>query len=559
MEYGLCCASSSSAHSVILNHFPVPTFFCQITTIFAESQPNIKQSMKYPIGIQTFEEIITGGYVYVDKTELVYKLVDSGEFYFLSRPRRFGKSLLTSTLESYFLGKKELFKGLAMERLEKDWVTYPVFHIDFSGESYTSEETTRSVINKFLLKKEAVYGTGEGETTFGLRFIGLLQRAYEQTGQKVVILIDEYDKPLTDAIGNTALQDSNRALLQGLYGVLKNADRYIKFAFLTGVTRYGKPGIFSAANNLRDISMSDDYASICGITETELHAYFDGEVQQFSAKLGVSKQDVYTLLKRKYDGYHFTECSEDVYNPFSLLNALSDRKLANSWFATGTPTYLTKILKKKSYDLSKFNNGIFATVESISSFGNGEENITAALYQSGYLTIKGYDGRKFYHLAFPNEEVEDGFVQCLMAEFSGRSEGEMDGDLLVLRDTIEADDVDGFMSQIQYIMSQVPFESNDPKQIEANFRNMAYLMIRFTGHQVAVEHPVLGGRIDIFFETEACAYLIECKRDLSAQEALAQIDEKKYAERISAPGKRLVKIGANFSTAERNLTEWLVG
>lgn len=515
--------------------------------------------MKYPIGIQTFEEIITGGYVYVDKTELVYKLIDSGKYYFLSRPRRFGKSLLTSTLENYFLGKKELFKGLAMERLEKDWVTYPVFHLDFSGESYTSEETTRSVINKFLLRQESVYGKGEGETTFGLRLIGLLQRAYERTGQKAVVLIDEYDKPLTDTIGNAALQDSNRALLQGLYGVMKRADSFIKFAFLTGVTRYGKLGIFSAANNPKDISMSDDYTSICGITEAELHAYFDEEVQQFAAKLGVSRQEMYTLLKRRYDGYHFTEQSEDVYNPFSLLNALSDRKLSNSWFATGTPIYLTKILKKKSYDLSKFNNGIFATVESISSFGNGEENITAALYQSGYLTIKGYDGRKFYHLAFPNEEVEDGFVQCLMAEFSGRSEGEMDGDLLVLRDTIEADDVDGFMSQIQYIMSQVPFESNDPKQIEANFRNMAYLMIRFTGHQVAVEHPVLGGRVDIFFETESCAYLIECKRDQSAQEALAQIDEKKYAERISAPGKRFVKIGANFSTAERNLTEWLVG
>lgn len=556
--WSMGCASSSSAHSVILNHFPVPTFFCQITTIFAESQPNIKQSMKYPIGIQTFEEIITGGYVYVDKTELVYKLVDSGEFYFLSRPRRFGKSLLTSTLESYFLGKKELFKGLAMERLEKDWVTYPVFHIDFSGESYTSEETTRSVINKFLLKKEAVYGTGEGETTFGLRFIGLLQRAYEQTGQKVVILIDEYDKPLTDAIGNTALQDSNRALLQGLYGVLKNADRYIKFAFLTGVTRYGKPGIFSAANNLRDISMSDDYATICGITETELHAYFDGEVQQFSAKLGVSKQDVYTLLKRKYDGYHFTECSEDVYNPFSLLNALSDRKLDDYWFATGTPIYLTKILKKKSFDLSKFDNGVDASPVSIASFGNGEDNVTAALYQSGYLTIKGYEDG-FYHLGFPNEEVADGFVRYLLVEYTGKDIDELDADFLQLKRLIRADNVEGFMSQIQCIMSQVPFESTDIKQIEANFRNMVYLMIRFTGLQVAVEHPVMGGRIDIFFETESCAYLIECKRDLSAQEALAQIDEKKYAERISAPGKRFVKIGANFSTVERNLTEWLVG
>ena len=231
--------------------------------------------MKYPIGIQTFEKIIEGGYAYVDKTELVYKLVSSGEYYFLSRPRRFGKSLLTTTLEAYSQGRKDLFKGLAMDRLEKDWVEYPVFHLDFSGESYTKEEVTQSVINKFLLNKEAVYGTGEGETTFGLRLVGLLQRAYEQTGRKSVILIDEYDKPLTDTIGQQEIQDRNREILQGLYGNLKKADSYIKFAFLTGVSRYGKLGIFSAANNPEDISMVKDYATICGITETELHSVFD--------------------------------------------------------------------------------------------------------------------------------------------------------------------------------------------------------------------------------------------------------------------------------------------
>ena len=513
--------------------------------------------MKYPIGIQTFEEIITGGYVYVDKTDLIYNLIDSGKYYFLSRPRRFGKSLLTSTLENYFLGRKELFQGLAMERLEKEWVKSPVFHIDFSGSSYILPDVIQNKLEPMFAQWEELYGKNEVEVGFENRFTGLLQRAYEQTGQKVVILIDEYDKPLTDTIGDTALQDRNRALLQGLYGVFKNSDRYIKFAFLTGVTRYGKLGIFSSANNLDDISMSNNYATICGITEDELHSYFDGEVADFAQEMGVSKAEMYELLRKKFNGYHFSVKGSGVYNPFSLLGSLRDKFLDNKWFATGTPTYLTKILKKRSFDLTKFTNGIVASPTSIASFGNGEENVTAALYQSGYLTIKGFEDG-YYYLGFPNEEVTDGFVQCLMVEYSGREMGEMDGDVLQLKRMIRSDNVDGFMSQIQYIMSQVPFESTDPKQIEANFRNMVYLMIRFSGYQVAVEHPVLGGRVDIFFETDKCAYLIECKRDQSAQEALSQIDEKKYAAKISAPGKRIVKIGANFSTTERNLTEWVV-
>ncbi|MBP5667286.1 MAG: AAA family ATPase [Salinivirgaceae bacterium] len=515
--------------------------------------------MKYPIGIQTFEEIITGGYVYVDKTELVYKLVDSGKYYFLSRPRRFGKSLLTTTLEAYFNGRKDLFRGLAMERLEKDWTQFPVFHLDFSGESYVNEGTTEAVINKFLTDNESKYGTDKDETTFGLRLLGLINRAKEQTGQKVVLLIDEYDKPLTDAIGQPEQQDRNRAQLQSIYSVMKRADSSIRFAFLTGVTRYGKLGIFSAANNPQDISMSNTYATICGVSESELHKYFDNEVQNFANKMNATKDEMYELLKRKYDGYHFSIESTDIYNPFSLLNALSDKRMDNYWFSTGTPTYLAKMLKARNYDLTKFNGEINSTEEGIASFGNGDENITAALYQGGYLTIKGYDGRRFYQLGFPNEEVADGFVQYLMTEYSGKGLGALDDDFVALRDAIEADNVDGFMQQIQVIISQIPFESHEPKLIEANFRNMLYLMMRSTGHQAKIELPVLGGRIDVFFETKACAYIIECKRDQSAAEALAQIDEKKYAVRISAPGKRVVKIGASFSTTERNLTEWVVG
>ncbi|MCQ2191772.1 MAG: ATP-binding protein [Paludibacteraceae bacterium] len=513
--------------------------------------------MKFPIGIQTFEKIIEGGYVYVDKTELVYKLVSSGEYYFLSRPRRFGKSLLTTTLESYFLGQKELFKGLAIDSLEKDWIEYPVFHLDFSGETYNSPEYLNARLNYYFSQWKSKYGEVDSENGFGNGFLELIQRAYEKTGKKVVILVDEYDKPLTDTIGNTEIQDVNRSILQGLYGVFKNADRYIKFTFLTGVTRYGKLGIFSAANNLNDISKDDNYSAICGISERELHKYFDGEVESFANKKGVSKDEIYESLKKKYDGYHFSEESEDIYNPFSLLNSMSKQKFDNYWFATGTPTYLAKILKKKSYDLTTFNKEIVSTAEGMASFGNGEDNIVAALYQSGYITIKDYEDG-IYKLGFPNDEVADGFVSYLAVEFAEKSMNEWDTDIYNLKQLLRSDDVDAFMAQIQLIMSQIPFESNEVKLIEANFRNLLYLMIRATGHKVTVEHPVLGGRIDVFFETNKYAYIIECKRDESAETALSQIDEKKYAKKISAPEKAVVKIGTNFSTKEKNLTEWMI-
>lgn len=516
-------------------------------------------NMKYPIGIQTFEKIIEGGYVYVDKTELVYKLVSSGEYYFLSRPRRFGKSLLTTTLEAYFQGRKDLFKGLAMEQLEKDWVEYPVFHIDFSGAVYTNPSMLMERLNYCLIQWEEIYGKNEAEVSPGDRLYGVISRAKEKTGKQAVLLIDEYDKPLTDTIGLQEIQDANRNLLQGVYGIMKRADRFIRFAFLTGVTRYGKLGIFSAANNPKDLSMSDEYATICGITENELHSYFDDEVQLFADKHSVSKSDMYAMLKRKFDGYHFSERSEDVYNPFSLLNALSDKKILNYWYATGTPTYLVEILGKSNFDIPSFDDKLLATGEMLASFGNGESNVIAALYQSGYLTIKGYKD-ECYSLGFPNEEVSEGFTRVLIPNYTESDTSDRkDLDLVKLRQFVRADDVDAFMLQIQLIMSQVPFESSDPKLIEANFRNMLYLMIRSTGHKVSVEHPVLGGRIDVFFETEKSVYIIECKRDQSAKDALAQIDEKKYAEKITSADKQIVKIGVNFSTEERNLTEWTIG
>lgn len=515
--------------------------------------------MKYPIGIQTFQNIIEGDYIYVDKTDLVYKLVSEGVYYFLSRPRRFGKSLLTTTFEAYFQGKRELFRGLAIDSLEKDWTEYPVFHIDFSAADYTDPNMIGERMNFLLHQWERQYGKGEAENTLGDRFYGVISRAREKTGRQVVILIDEYDKPLTDTIGLMDVQDKNRAALQSIYGIMKRADQHIRFAFITGVTRYGKLGIFSAANNPMDISLNKTYASVCGITESELYKYFDKEVESFAEIEGCAKEEMYSILKNRYDGYHFQQYSEDIYNPFSLLNALNSKEIQNYWFATGTPTYLTNILKKRFYDLSKFSNGIEATAETIASFGNGEGNIIAALYQSGYLTIKDYNKEsESYMLGFPNEEVTNGFVKYLLKDFLNKEMYEFDADFLRLRRLIMADDTQAFMSQIQYIIGQVPFESNEVKQLEANFRNMIYLMIRFSGYNVFVEHPVLGGRIDVFFETSKRIYVIECKRNQTAKDALAQIDMKKYAERISSQDKPVVKIGVNFSTDEKNITEWKI-
>lgn len=376
--------------------------------------------MKYPIGIQTFEDLIEGGYIYVDKTDLIYQLVDTGKYYFLSRPRRFGKSLLTSTLEAFFLGKKELFKGLAIEKKETKWERHPVFHLDFSGETYNKAENINHKLEIYFSQWERQYGKNPIEEGFGNRLAGLIQRAYEKTGKKAVILIDEYDKPLTDTIGMGDLQEQNRAILQGLYGVFKNADKNIHFSFLTGVTRYGKLGIFSSANNLNDISMSNLFAEICGITERELHTYFDKEIQLLAESNGMGKDEMYSKLKQKYNGYHFSANAEGVYNPFSLLNALYAKQTRNYWFATGTPTYLAKILKGKNYNLTKLTKTVLATEESMASFGNGENNITAALYQSGYLTIKQADNDGTYMLGLPNEEVTDGFIKYLAVEFTGK-------------------------------------------------------------------------------------------------------------------------------------------
>lgn len=369
--------------------------------------------MLYPIGIQNFEKLRREDFLYIDKTALVYDLVKTGRYYFLSRPRRFGKSLLVSTLEAYFQGKRELFRGLAMERLEKEWKKYPVLHLDLNTDKYKEAVGLENLINRYLVEWETEYGSNRSEVTLAMRFSGIIRRACERAGRGVVILVDEYDKPLLQSIGNKSLQKEFRSTLKAFYSVLKTMDGYIHFALLTGVTKFGKVSVFSDLNNLEDISMDKRYASLCGITEQEIHDNLEDGLHALAQAQGLSDEEVRRKLKEQYDGYHFVEDTEGIYNPFSLLNTLKKKNFGNYWFETGTPTYLVELLKQSSYRLENMTH--VETTASVLNNVYGDDKPLPVIYQSGYLTIKGYD-REFglYRLGFPNKEVEEGFMEFLL-------------------------------------------------------------------------------------------------------------------------------------------------
>ena len=370
--------------------------------------------MKYPIGIQQFEKIRKGGFVYVDKTAQVYQMAAQGSYYFLSRPRRFGKSLLISTMEAYFQGKKELFEGLALEQLETEWKSYPVLHLDLNARNYENKDSLHAELNKHLQGWEEQYGL---ETRLSLapeeRFFHIIRRAFEQTGEQVVVLVDEYDKPLLSTIDHKELHDAYRDTLKGFFGVLKSQDPYIRFAFLTGVSRFSHVSIFSDLNNLEDISMDREYAAICGISEDELQTYFGGSIEEFAQANGISHDEACHTLKQQYDGYHFSKQGIGVYNPFSLLNAFKKKEISDYWFKTGTPTFLVKLLQAADYNLPQLK-GIYVDESTLTSVDENHADPIPVLFQSGYLTISAYDTEMGYRLDFPNQEVEHGFFDFLM-------------------------------------------------------------------------------------------------------------------------------------------------
>ena len=511
---------------------------------------------KYPIGIQSFENIRKEGYLYVDKTALIYQLVQTGKYYFLSRPRRFGKSLLLSTLQAYYEGKKELFEGLAMASLEKDWKTYPVLLLDLNAQRYDSVDSLTSILNDTLCEWERLYGTQESETTLSLRFKGVIQRAAEKTGRNVVVLIDEYDKPMLQAIHNKELQSSYRNILKAFYGVLKSKDAYLQFALLTGVTKFSKVSVFSDLNNLMDISMDNRYAAICGITEQELVTDLGEYIRDLSETLQMSYEDLLRELQERYDGYHYVEDSEGLYNPFSLLNTFARKKLGNYWFETGTPTYLVELLKENHYPLEHLTYEQ-ATADTLTGIDTVDSSPIPVLYQSGYLTIKDYDPEfETYTLGFPNKEVEEGFTRFLLPYYAHIRSGSSAFHIVNFVKEVRSGNIDGFMKRLQSFFSDTPYEL--VRDLELHYQNVLFIIFRLVGFYTQAEYHTSEGRVDLVIRTDQFIYVMEFKLDGTAEEALQQIEEKQYALPFASDSRRLFKVGVNFSNATRNIEKWLV-
>ncbi len=510
--------------------------------------------MKYPIGIQNFESIRNDGYVYVDKTALIYRLVDEGRYYFLSRPRRFGKSLLISTLEAYLSGKKELFKGLAIEQLEQDWTEYPILHLDLNNQRYNTVESLNEILDLNLSKWEDLYGRYDKEKTLSLRFAGVIERAAIKSGQRVVVLVDEYDKPLLQAINDEALQDEFRAILKAFYSVLKTDDRYIKFALLTGVTKFGKVSVFSDLNNLIDLSMNRRYQSICGITKDEILKYFDEPVHELAEGYGMSYDAALARLKEDYDGYHFVNNGVDVYNPFSLLNTFANCEFGRYWFETGTPSYLVEVMKQDNYPLPDITQEQ-VTGDFLNSIDSMSTNPIPLIYQSGYLTIKDYDSEfGFYTLGFPNKEVEEGFTDYLLPLYTNIRQGESAFYIGNFVRDLRQGRIDDFMRRMETMLYDTDYKIVGDSELY--FQNAFYLISRMLGFYTEVERETSNGRMDMTVKTNDYVYIFEFKLDGSADDALRQIDEKGYAKPFALDNRKIIKVGINFSLKKRCIEEW---
>ena len=512
--------------------------------------------MLYPIGIQDFEKIRKDGFVYVDKTDLVYKMAQKGGYYFLSRPRRFGKSLLVSTMEAYFSGKKELFTGLALADLEKDWIEYPVLRMDLSGKSYDSPEVLQQVFDDYLSRWEKKYGIENKFTVPGIRFSQVIEAAYLQTGKRAVILIDEYDKPILDNMGNEELSDVFWNQLQGFYSVMKAKDGIIQFGFLTGVSKIGKLSVFSGLNNLKDISMDARYTDICGISEKDLKKYFKESIRELAEVNKMSVKSCYTQLAQMYDGYHFRQNSTGIYNPFSVLNTFETGDFDNYWFETATPSFLVRFLQRGNYKLDDITRD--RVPASLLKGGNSERpNAITLLYQTGYLTIKGYnEADRLYCLGYPNKEVEDSFMESLSEFYTpiDKNPGVLSAPKFV--EDIRKGDVEMLMRRFTAFFADLDYQIMGDDELY--FQNTMYVMLKIIGQQVQVERHTSNGRIDILIQTDRFVYIIELKRDKNPNDALDQIDEKGYDWPFMADERKVFKIGANFSTKNHRLENWVV-
>ena len=519
--------------------------------------------MKFPIGIQSFERIIEGGFVYVDKTAMIYDLTHESNIYFLSRPRRFGKSLLVSTLENYYLGRRELFKGLAMEKLETEWNVHPVFHVDFNGANFTREGVLETMLEDYVDKWAKQYGLqANHELEVGLRFRDILGAAHEQTGRRAVVLIDEYDKPILDVLDtDSELEDSHRNMLKGFYSVFKGADSHLQFVLLTGVTKFSQVSVFSGFNQPKDISMDARYETLCGITQEELESYFPEQIAGMALEYDCSPGEMRKMLKQKYDGYHFSKRMTDIYNPFSVLNALDSRDLRNFWFSSGTPTYLIRLLTHFKENMNELTGKYYRPEEFIDYKADVEQPLPM-IYQSGYLTIKDYDMRRNrFLLDFPNNEVKDGFLTALATSYlqpKKRVEGWVDD----VVDALEAGAMDTLCTLFTSFLASIPYtmrRKEDEPERERYFQYTFYLIFRMLSvYTVYVEKAQSQGRVDCVIETPQYVYVFEFKLDGTAAEALQQIEAKGYAREYASDSRKLFKIGASFSSETGTIGEWQV-
>ena len=513
----------------------------------------------YPVGIQTFERIRKENKLYIDKTEYIYRMTHSGGcYFFLSRPRRFGKSLLVSTFESYFSGKKELFEGLAIEKLEQEWMEYPVLHFDMSGGKHMEKEQLEDYLSNRLEAEERKWGITHTKRGANDRLTELITTAYEISGKQVVVLIDEYDAPMLDVAHDKETLDVLRNVMRNFFSPLKMCEPMLRFVFLTGITKFSQVSIFSELNNIKNISLDDEYAGVCGITKEELLTQMSEDIDVLAEAQGMTREETIAKLKENYDGYHFSPASPDVFNPYSLLNCFDDKNFGAYWFSSGTPTYLINMLRKFKVLPAKIGRSLARS----SAFDAPTENlktITPLLYQSGYITIKGYDKMsQLFTLDLPNKEIKVGLFESLLPYYlEGMYAEEGDVAIAQMSVLIRQGDMDGALRLFQEFLGTVPYCNNT--NYEGHYQQVLFIIFTLLTHFVVdVEVHTPNGRVDVVMETEDTLYLIELKLNKSAQSAMQQMNLKQYGQRFARCGKPIVKVGVNFDAKKGNIEDWII-
>ena len=511
---------------------------------------------RLPIGIQGFEKMREEGFLYIDKTRQVYELTHSYHYYFLSRPRRFGKSLLLSAIKCYYEGKRELFEGLYIATVEKEWKRHPVLYLDLNTNKFDDPEVLESKLNKSLQDWEDEYGISANNLPLGMRFEEVIKVAHEKTGLRTVILVDEYDKPMLQAIGNAELQDAYRATLKGFYGALKSMDEHIQFAMLTGVTKFGKVSVFSDLNNLKDISMDRRYYDICGITEQELLQNLPAYIDRLAESNDLTHDECVERLRKRYDGYHFHHMVPGVYNPFSVLNTFDSLEFGSYWFETGTPSYLVQLLQEHDTNLEQMEQ-YETDADTLNSIDITSQNPIPVIYQSGYLTIKDYDAEfGTYKLGFPNMEVSEGFAKYLLPFYTSCRQGSTGFDIKNFVQDVRAGRTEQFLDRLRSLFADTPYELI--KDLENHYQNVIWIVAKLMGFYVQAEYHTSRGRIDLVLKAPKYCYVMEFKLDGTAEEALAQIQDRNYTLPFQLDGQQIVRIGLNFSKEHRNIERYVV-